>query len=322
MFNYNIKDYIIIIDMTNKLLEDEYIFQWKIGHGSFGEVWKVTEKTTNNEMAFKIEEKKDIMSSKSKSMLRYEYKIYMNMEKTGLVRVVPKVYKFMSTPRYNIMVMELLDKSLEKIFNENNKSFPLGTILWLGINMVELLESIHKTGYLHRDIKPNNFMFRKLDNNKLEMCIMDFGLAKKYLEQDDKKNKIHIPLKTGRSLIGTARYASTNIHMGIEPSRRDELMSIGYILVYFCNGKLPWQGLKKKSGIDHIENIGEKKMGISIDKLCKNLLPCFKDYLKYCSSLKFEEEPNYKYLKDLLKNSANENKLKLDYIWSNNLLNE
>jgi serine/threonine protein kinase len=289
-----------------KLLEDEYSFQWKLGHGSFGEVWKVLEKKTNKLIAFKIEEKK----SDEKSMLREEYKIYMSMIRRGLGNTIPEIYKFISTPKYNIMTMELLDKNLDKIFNENKKSFSLSTVLMIGMSIIKLLESVHKTGYIHRDIKPNNFMFRNT-GNKIDMCIMDFGLAKKYIS-DGK----HIPLKTGRSLIGTARYASINIHMGFEPSRRDDLISVGYMLIYFLKGTLPWQGLKKKSGIDHIENIGDKKLEVSIEKLCKKIPNCFKEYLKYCIELKFEETPNYNYLIKLFTDFANDNKINIEYEWT------
>lgn len=301
--------------MSNKkLLEDEYSFQWKLGHGSFGEVWKVQDKATSQILAFKIEEKK----SGEKSMLREEYKIYMRMIKKGLKTEIPEIYKFISTPKYNIMTLELLDKNLDKIFNENKKTLSLSTILKIAISLINLIEGVHKTGYVHRDIKPNNFMFRPPNKNKeekvneeLEMCIMDFGLAKKYMVNNE-----HIILRTGRSLIGTARYASINVHMGFEPSRRDDLLSIGYMLIYFLRGTLPWQGLKKKSGIDHLENIGNKKLEISMDKLCKKIPKCFGDYMNYCSKLKFKETPDYEYLKSLFTTFAEENKVEIKYEWT------
>lgn len=293
--------------MTNKrpLLEDEYTFEWKIGSGSFGEVWMVTDKKTNKKMAFKMEEK----DSESKGgMLRDEYKIYLNLIKKGVQEGIPKIYKFMQTPKYNIMVMELLDKSIEKIFNDNSKKLKLGTILLLGINMINLLKNIHNAGYLHRDIKPNNFMLGF--GKEPKMYIMDFGLSKKYIVNDK-----HISLKTGKSLVGTARYASTNVHMGLEPSRRDDLISIGYMLIYFVNGRLPWQGLKKESGVDHLKNIGDKKLCIHIDKLCKNIPECIKEYLQKCMNLKFDEEPNYEELIEIFTKYSEKNKIKLKYEW-------
>jgi serine/threonine protein kinase len=290
---------------TRPLLEDEYTFEWKIGSGSFGEVWLVIDKKTNKKMAFKMEEKSG--SSKG-GMLRDEYKIYLNLLKGGVKDGIPKIYQFMQTPKFNIMVMELLDKSIEKIFNDNSKKFNIGTVLLLGINMIKLLKSIHQAGYIHRDIKPNNFMLGFGEDPK--MYIMDFGLSKRYIVNDK-----HIQLKTGKSLIGTARYASINVHMGFEPSRRDDLISVGYMLIYFVKGKLPWQGLKKDSQVDHLENIGDVKMCMSLDKLCKNVPICLKEYLKYCINLKFDEEPDYDKLLSLLTDYANKNKIELKYEW-------
>lgn len=290
--------------MENKKVNDDYILEKKLESGSFGDVYLGIDIKTNEKLAFKIEEKK-----RKSLLLEQEYKIYRKLNKAGFDDGLPKIYKYLDTADYNILVLELLDKSLESIFNNNNKKFTMSTILLLGISIINLLEKLHKAGYIHRDIKPNNFMIG-CGNNKNKLYVMDFGLSKRYIINDR-----HIAYNTDKKLIGTARYASVNIHIGSEPSRRDDMESVGYMLIYFSKGKLPWQGLKKQQGVDHMELIGDTKLCTGLDKLCKDLPPCFKKYVKYCRDLKFPEEPNYQYLRSLFIDTASELKIDLKYEW-------
>jgi casein kinase I family protein HRR25 len=172
-----------------------------------------------------------------------------------------------------------------------------------------LLENLHSTNFIHRDIKPNNFLIGR-ENNENHIYITDFGLSKRFMI-----NNKHIPFRDKRSLIGTTRYASINMHIGIEPSRRDDLESLGYVLVYFIKGILPWQGLPKKKGISNIEQIGEVKMCTNLDTLCKGIPNCFKEHIKYCRNLKFDEEPDYKYLQSLYKNTCTELNITPSFEW-------
>ena len=129
---------------------------------------------------------------------------------------------------------------------------------------------------------------------------MDFGLSKQYIVMGDEGDKSHIEFKTERSLIGTARYCSQNIHWGFEPSRRDDIESICYIMIYFFKGCLPWQGLKKNKHKTQVQIIGDKKNTVSIGSLCKDMPDCFGLILEYVKSLKFEQKPDYKLIMELL----------------------
>lgn len=161
------------------------------------------------------------------------------------------------------------------------------------------VEAIHKCSLIHRDVKPDNFLIG-LGNKSSLIYIIDFGLAKRYI--NPKTNK-HIPYKSDKVLTGTARYASLNTHMGIEQSRRDDIEAIGYVLLYFINGSLPWQGLVTKDKDDKYKKIMQCKMYTSIDNLCKGVPNELLILLKYARALKFEEDPDYGYLRGLLKNA-------------------
>ena len=291
---------------TKNLVSNEYEIIKKLGSGSFGEVYFTKILSTGQLVASKIEEKNN-KKKKNDSKIFDEYKIYRKFEMKGLEKGIPKIYSFYETPKFNVLVMELLGENLETIFDAYNKKFQLGTVLKLGYEIINLIEKVHNCGFIHRDIKPNNFMFG-VGNKKYDLHILDFGLSKKFF-----KNRKHIEIKTNKSLVGTARYTSINIHNGIEPSRRDDLESICYMLIYFLKGSLPWQGLKKQKNVDHIDLIGEVKLSTSVKILCKDIPNCFMDFLEHIRNLSFEERPDYKYLKNLLLDCSKDYKVNLEY---------
>jgi len=133
------------------------------------------------------------------------------------------------------MVTELLGASLEDLFEISNRTFSIKTTCMLFYQFINLMEGLHKTNFVHRDVKPDNFLVGYGDRSNL-VHLIDFGLAKTFVDM----NNTHIPFSDKKCLTGTARFASLNAHLGYELSRRDDLEAVGNMMLYFCLGKLPW----------------------------------------------------------------------------------
>ncbi|XP_017623929.1 uncharacterized protein LOC108467706 isoform X1 [Gossypium arboreum] len=261
----------------------------KIGAGSFGELYLGVNTETGEEIAIKMEPAKT-----RHPQLHYESKLYMLLQGgTG----IPQLKWFGVEGDYNVMVIELLGPSLEDLYNYCNRKLSLKSVLMLADQLINRVEFMHSRGFLHRDIKPDNFLMG-LGRKANQVYIIDYGLAKKYRDLQSHK---HIPYRENKNLTGTARYASVNTHLGVEQSRRDDLESLGYVLMYFLRGSLPWQGLKAGTKKQKYDKISEKKMVTPVEVLCKSYPSEFVSYFHYCRSLRFEDKPDYSYLKRLFR---------------------
>ncbi|XP_053419969.1 casein kinase I [Nycticebus coucang] len=261
----------------------------KIGSGSFGEVYLAVNTANGEEVAVKLESQKA-----RHPQLLYESKLYTILE--GGVGI-PHIHWYGQEKDTNMLVMDLLGPSLEDLFNFCSRRFTMKTVLMLADQMISRIEYVHTKNFLHRDIKPDNFLMGTGRHcNKL--FLIDFGLAKKYR---DNRTRQHIPYREDKHLTGTVRYASINAHLGIEQSRRDDMESLGYVLMYFNRTTLPWQGLKALTKKQKYEKISEKKMSTPVEVLCKGFPAEFAMYLNYCRGLRFEEIPDYMYVRQLFR---------------------
>jgi serine/threonine protein kinase len=268
----------------------------KIGAGSFGNIYmgldaEADEVDGPKRVAVKIERK-----DAPHQMVPNEQRCYRLLAGG---KGIPRVLWCGEEGEYFALVLELLGPSLQDLFVLQRNIFSVSTTLLLADQLFERIEHVHKQGLLHRDIKPANFIIGDLNDaqGRNVVHIIDFGLARPYRDAAGG----HIAYRDGLSASGTARFASFNSSYGREQSRRDDLESLMYMLIYFAKGSLPWQNLKRpKSRKDKHAHLAQKKQEHA-QGLCTGLPLEFASALKYCSELGFEADPDYAHLRGMFR---------------------
>lgn len=254
------------------MLANKYKLLEKLSQGSFGKVFKAENIRTGEIVAIKTEVK-----SKEQKSLKMEAKIYQYLANT---EGIPQLKWFGATNNVNYLVTNLLEHSITSLVKEYGR-LSVKTVLLIGTQMIERLEILHGHYLIHRDIKPDNFMINISDRTN-KIFLIDFGFCKRYNYEGN-----HIEFKMNKTLIGTPNYVSLNVHKGCEPSRRDDLESCLYVMIYMLFGKF--------FSLDKDDSNPFKTLVLKKEQLTN--IPRFLTIaINYVRTLRFEEEPDYKYI--------------------------
>jgi serine/threonine protein kinase len=294
---------------NENVINNKYIIETNIGKGQFGSIYKGYHKKTREPIAIKFEH-----SNSPIKLLKNETTILNYLFNSGS-RNIPQVHWYGLFSHNTCLVMTLYDYSLYDLLKNKKKDLSIQQLQYIMLQSLDILENIHNSFILHRDIKPQNFMIK---NN--ELFLIDFGFSTFYIGDD----KNHLPMKNRDkdtdndtkeqlNIIGTPKYISLNIHNGITPSRRDDLISLGYIYIYLLKRELHWDNLPQLENNDNYQDIHilhpknqyikSMKQIECIEKILDNdnnkLYQSILYYIKYCYSLNYDDEPNYYSIKQL-----------------------
>jgi len=284
-------------------INGRYKLGQKICCSSFGDIYLGKNVQSNQDVAIKME-----LIKKKYQQLAHESKVLQILQ--GGIGI-PTLYWAGQEGDYNIIVLDLLGKNLEELFTLCDRKFTLKSVLMLADQLISNIEYIHFKNYIHRNIKPDNFLIG-LGKKSHKIFTIDFALSRMYR---DPKNFEHITYNENKRFFGGMRFTTINSHKFIEQTRRDDLESIGYLLIYFLKGTLPWQQVEAETFEEQMNDIKEKKMTIELETLCSDLPQEFAVYLNYCRNLKFDEKPDYGYLKKIFKELFVRSGYEYDYVY-------
>ena len=271
----------------NPILFKKYQVIKKLCSGAFGSIFLGLCLSNDSFVAIKAEPR----NIPSQHLENEAYFLYM-LKGVG----IPEVLSYGRTKYYNILVEPFLGKSLYHLYQEYEQHFELKDICLMGIQIIDRLEWIHSKNVIHRDVKPDNFLIGE-DNPNI-LYLIDFGLSSKYRSSVSGK---HIKFGITGKLTGTTKYSSANSIRGGEQSRKDDLESAAYMIIFFMKGYLPWQDIESKDEINKFYKIYMMKKNITEKELCEGLPEEIYKFLQYVKGLSFEEKPDYNYLRSLFK---------------------
>ena len=294
-------------ELINQIFFKKYKILRKIGKGSFGSVYIGKNINTEQYYAVKFEQK----SQQEQILERESYLLYY-LRGYG----IPEIITYGHNSKYNILVQTLLGNSITHIFLKNFKKFSMKDCCMIGIQILDRLEYIHSKNIIHRDVKPDNFLVGNPD--KSIIYIIDFGLGKKFISSRTGK---HVKFSISKKWSGTSRFASANSLRGVAQSRRDDLESLCYTLLYLMKGNLPWDNVYGLNENEDILLIYKIKKYMKPELLFMNLPKETAEFFKYCKKLEFEQKPDYDYLRGLLWNILNYNNERndLNFSWINKI---
>lgn len=291
--------------MQDTKVAGKFTIKKKIASGKNSEIFLV-KSCTEDEYAMKVEKS----HCKRHFLLRESKVLKLLQGGAG----IPALQWAGSEAGQAMMVTELLGPSIKDLIRACNYKLCLKTVLMLAEQFLNRIEFVHSKSYLHRDVKPENFLIGLGKRSSL-VYLIDFEQAKKYR---DAKTHQHIVFKENKKPVGNIKFVSIYTHNGYEQSRRDDLIAIGYVLMFLLRGNLPWQGI---SNSNKNKLTADKKLSVHLDELCAQHPIEFKHYLEYSTSLKFEDCPDYVYLRRLFKGLYVSSGFEDDFLYDWSLMN-
>lgn len=287
--------------------------RWKIcgnalGAGGFGRVYLVKDVNTGDLLAVKAQ-----LLDRKPGLLQFEYRIYHWLHSQDRLAIgIPRVRFLGNTPTHEVMIMDLCGPTLGSLLSICPGSrMSLKTVAMIAVQALFRIQHVHQCSFLHRDIKPENMAMGRKDKSTL--YFLDFGLAKRY---QDHKSGEHLPYHKDKGFTGTVKFATLRTHMGVEQSRRDDIESLGYMLVYLFQGRLPWKTRDKElSPKEKRAKVFQQKRDISMTKLCEGMPVVFAEFIRYARQMGFHERPDYKLWRMKFRKVLSDNQLKNDGVF-------